>query len=147
MMGSAFFYAYALAQMPWGIASDRLGSRAVIGTGIFLTAATMSGFAMGQSTGSLIFWRILSGIAAAAVYMPLTGGIARWFPDKERGLSQGTLGGVGGALGEGAAYALLPILSVYFASGWRRGCTCLRRQSPCWACWRSCCSAPPRLIK
>jgi MFS family permease len=81
----------------------------------------MSGFAMGQSTGSLIFWRILSGIAAAAVYMPLTGGIARWFPDKERGLSQGTLGGVGGALGEGAAYALLPILSVYFASGWRQG--------------------------
>jgi len=121
VMGSAFFYAYAVAQMPWGIASDRLGSRAVIGTGIFLTAATMSGFAMGQSTGALIFWRILSGIAAAAVYMPLTGGIARWFPDKERGLSQGTLGGVGGALGEGAAYALLPILSVYFASGWRQG--------------------------
>lgn len=121
VMGSAFFYAYAVAQMPWGIASDRLGSRAVIGTGIFLTAATMSGFAMGESTGSLIFWRILSGIAAAAVYMPLTGGIARWFPDKERGLSQGTLGGVGGALGEGAAYALLPILSVYFASGWRQG--------------------------
>src|SRR5258706_5972802 len=53
--------------------------------------------------------------------MPLTGGIARWFPDKERGLSQGTLGGVGGALGEGAAYALLPILSIYFASGWRQG--------------------------
>jgi MFS family permease len=121
VMGSAFFYAYAVAQMPWGIASDRLGSRAVIGAGIFLTAATMSGFAMGQSTGSLIFWRILSGIAAAAVYMPLTGGVARWFPDKERGLSQGTLGGVGGAVGEGAAYALLPILSVYFASGWRQG--------------------------
>ena len=121
LMGSAFFYAYALAQMPWGIASDRIGSRGIIGLGILLTAATTSGFATGNSTNALIVWRILAGIAAAAVYVPLTGGIARWFPQKERGLSQGTLGGVGGAVGEGAAYALLPILSIYFSSGWRQG--------------------------
>src|SRR4051812_15725374 len=121
LMGSAFFYAYALAQMPWGIASDRVGSRGIIGLGILLTAITTSGFATGTSTNALIVWRILSGIGAAAVYVPLTGGIARWFPSKERGLSQGTLGGVGGAVGEGAAYALLPILSIYFSSGWRQG--------------------------
>ena len=53
-------------------------------------------------------------------YVPLAGGIVKWFPISERGLSTGTLGGVGGALGEGAAYALLPILSIYFASGWRQ---------------------------
>src|SRR5215831_16927871 len=50
VLASAFFYAYALAQMPWGIASDRFSSRAVIGLGILLTAATMSGFAMGETT-------------------------------------------------------------------------------------------------
>ena len=121
LLGSAFFYSYALFQMPSGVASDRFGSRTVIGLGILLTAATMAGFAMGETTGSLVFWRITSGVAAAAVYVPLTGGIARWFAAEERGLSQGTAGGVGGALGEGAAYALLPILSVYFASGWRQG--------------------------
>ena len=121
LMGSAFFYSYALFQMPGGVASDRFGSRWVIGLGILLTAATMSAFAMGETTGSLVFWRIMSGVAAAAVYVPLTGGIARWFSTGERGLSQGTLGGVGGALGEGAAYALLPVLSIYFASGWRQG--------------------------
>lgn len=121
LMGSAFFYSYALFQMPWGIASDRLGSRAVISFGILFTALTMSGFALGETTGSLVLWRILAGIAAAAVYVPLTGGIARWFPEKERGLSQGTLGGVGGALGEGAAYVLMPVLSIYFSSGWRQG--------------------------
>lgn len=121
LMGSAFFYAYALFQMPWGIASDRLGSRAVISFGIVFTALTMSGFALGETTGGLVLWRILAGVAAAAVYVPLTGGIARWFPEKERGLSQGTLGGVGGALGEGAAYVLMPVLSIYFSSGWRQG--------------------------
>ena len=121
LMGSAFFYAYALAQMPWGIASDRVGSRGIIGLGILLTAITTSGFATGNSINALIVWRILAGIAAAAVYVPLTGGLARWFPQKERGLSQGTLGGVGGAVGEGTAYAALPILSIYFSSGWRQG--------------------------
>ena len=121
LMGSAFFYAYALFQMPWGIASDRFGSRAIIVAGILLTAATMAGFATAASSDSLIVWRILSGIAAAAVYVPLTGAIARWFRDSERSFSQGTLGGVGGALGEGMAFFLLPVLAIYFASGWRQG--------------------------
>jgi ACS family D-galactonate transporter-like MFS transporter len=121
LLASAFFYTYALFQIPWGVASDRFGSRWIIGLGILLTSATMLGFSTGQSEGSLLFWRACAGVAAAAVYVPLTGGIARWFPDKERSLSQATLGGVGGALGEGMAFFLLPVLSVYFVSGWRQG--------------------------
>ena len=121
LLASAFFYTYALFQIPWGIASDRFGSRSIIGLGILLTAATMLGFSTGRSEGSLLFWRACAGVAGAAVYVPLTGGIARWFPDKERSLSQATLGGVGGALGEGMAFFLLPVLSIYFASGWRQG--------------------------
>ena len=108
LMGSAFFYSYALLQMPWGIASDRFGSRSIISLGILLTAATMIGFATASSAESLIVWRILSGIAAAAVYVPITGLLARWFRSSERSFSQGTLGGVGGAFGEGMAFFLLP---------------------------------------
>ncbi len=121
LMGSAFFYTYALLQMPWGIAADRFGSRSIIGLGILLTAVTMVGFATASSPESLIVWRILSGIATAAVYVPTAGMIARWFRDSERSFSQGTLGGVGGALGEGMAFFLLPVLAIYFASGWRQG--------------------------
>jgi sugar phosphate permease len=121
LLASVFFYSYAVFQMPWGIASDRFGSRSVVALGIALTALTMVGFASGQTEGSLVFWRLASGIAAAAVYVPLTGGIARWFSERERSFSQGTLGGVGGTLGEAAAYFLLPVLAVYFASGWRQG--------------------------
>jgi MFS family permease len=121
LLGSVFFYSYALFQMPWGIASDRIANRLIVGLGILFTAATMVGFASGQTWGSLLVWRVLSGIAAAAVYIPLTGAIARWFPDRERSFSQGTLGGFGGALGEGMAYFLLPVLAIYFASGWRQG--------------------------
>src|SRR5207247_893135 len=103
LLASVFFYSYAVFQMPWGIASDKFGSRRVVGLGILLTAATMLGFATGRTEGALLFWRAAAGIAGAAVYVSLTGNIARWFPDRERSISQATLGGVGGALGEGMA--------------------------------------------
>ncbi len=121
LLGSAFFYSYALFQMPWGIASDRFGSRGVTALGILLSAGAMAGFATSQSEAALLFWRAMAGIAGAAVYVSLTGGMARWFPPGERGFSQSTFGGVGGALGEAAAFFLLPVISIYFASGWRRG--------------------------
>ena len=82
LLASVFFYSYAVFQMPWGIASDRFGNRSIVTLGIALTALTMVGFATGQTQGSLIFWRIASGVAAAAVYVPLTGAIARWFPER-----------------------------------------------------------------
>ena len=123
LLASVFFYSYAVFQMPWGVMSDKLGSRWVVGLGILLTAGTTLGFATGESQTSLLLWRIGAGIAAAAVYVPLTGAVARWFTSTQRGMSQGTLGGVGGSLGEGMAWALLPLVSIYFASGWRQGMT------------------------
>lgn len=121
LLGSAFFYSYALCQMPWGIGSDRFGSRGVTALGILLSAGALSGFATSQSEAALIFWRVMAGIAGAAVYVAMTGGMARWFPPGERGFSQATFGGLGGALGEAAAFFLLPVVSIYLASGWRRG--------------------------
>src|SRR3989454_8160123 len=85
LLASAFFYSYALFQMPWGIASDKFGSRKIIGLGILLTSATMAGFATSRTEGSLLFWRAAAGFAGAAAYVALTGDIARWFPDKDRG--------------------------------------------------------------
>ena len=121
LMGAAFFYSYALFQMPWGLAADRFGSRGVATCGILLTAVTLAGFATSQSAGALLFWRAMSGIAGAAAYVSLAGGLARWFPPHQRGMSQSAFGGVGGALGESAAFFLLPVLSIYYASGWRQG--------------------------
>jgi MFS family permease len=119
MLGSVFFYSYALWQMPWGVASDRWGSRGVISVGVLLIAATMAAFAVSRSETELLVWRTLSGIASAAVFVAATGGVARWFPPEERGLGQAAFLGVGGAAGETTAFFLLPALSVYFASGWR----------------------------
>ncbi|OFW02639.1 MAG: hypothetical protein A3I61_11025 [Acidobacteria bacterium RIFCSPLOWO2_02_FULL_68_18] len=120
LLGAAFFYAYALCQMPWGLAADKLGSRIAATLGILLTAATMVGFASSQSQAALLVWRAAAGVAAAAAYVSVSGGVARWFPPNERGFSQSAFGGMGGAIGEGCAYFLLPVVALSFASGWRQ---------------------------
>src|SRR5499427_10124332 len=56
LLGSVFLYSYALSQLPWGIASDRWGSRRAIGIGVFLTALTLLGFATSTSFSQLVFW-------------------------------------------------------------------------------------------
>src|SRR6516162_3683119 len=52
LLGSVFLYTYALSQLPWGIASDRWGSRKAIGIGVFLTGATLWGFANSATSTS-----------------------------------------------------------------------------------------------
>jgi MFS family permease len=118
-MGSVFFYAYALAQMPWGVSSDRWGSRRVVGLAIFLTAATLFGFATSASYNQLLFWRIANGVAAAGVYVVMAGALSRWFSPNQRGLAQ-TAFGASGAVGEGTANLIVPYLAINVASGWRQ---------------------------
>ncbi|HYR84122.1 MAG TPA: MFS transporter [Terriglobia bacterium] len=118
-MGSVFFYAYAMAQMPWGVSSDRWGSRKVVGLAIFLTAATLFGFATSTSYNQLLFWRTANGIAAAGVYVVMAGALSRWFSSRERGLAQ-TAFGASGAVGEGIANLIVPYLAINVASGWRQ---------------------------
>src|SRR5213596_1632733 len=120
VMGSVFLYAYALAQMPWGFASDRWGSRKAIGLGVFLTAITLWGFATSGSFNNLLFWRASNGIAAAAVYVAMAGALSRWFAPKERGFCQSIFAAVGATIGEGTANLIVPYLAINVASGWRQ---------------------------
>src|ERR1041384_5494040 len=112
LLGSSFLYAYALAQLPWGFASDRWGSRKAVGVCVFLTAATLFGFATSVDFNQLLFWRIANGAAAAGVYVVMAGALARWFTPQERGLCQSVFAGVGGTAGEWTSYAL-PYISIY----------------------------------
>src|SRR5215472_15497317 len=117
IMGSAFFYAYALSQMPWGVASDRFGSRKAVTLGVLATALTLWGFSTSGSIAALNIWRILNGIAAAGVYVAMSGAISRWFTPKERGFSNGLFVAVGGA-GEAISTVILPAL-VAISFTWR----------------------------
>src|SRR2546426_8578628 len=97
LLGSVFLYAYALSQLPWGIASDRWGSRKAVGVGVLLTGATLWGFANSASFNQLLFWRIANGIAAASVYVVMAGALPRWFFARGGGFCSKGFAGVGGA--------------------------------------------------
>jgi sugar phosphate permease len=120
LLGSVFLYTYALSQIPWGLASDRWGSRKAVGLGVLLTGVTLCGFATSASFNQLLFWRAANGIAAASVYVVMAGALARWFSPKERGFGQTTFAAVGATAGEGTANLVVPYLAVHVASGWRQ---------------------------
>jgi MFS family permease len=120
LLGSVFLYSYALAQLPWGVASDKWGSRRTVAVGVLLTGATLWGFAASSTFNQLLFWRTANGIAAASVYVVMAGALARWFSPKERGFCQSVFAAVGGSTGEGTANLVLPYVAVNIASGWRQ---------------------------
>src|SRR2546425_13109202 len=85
LLGSTFFYAYALCQMPWGIAADRFGNRWITACGILLTSAPMVGFASGADEGALLAWRAGGGLAAAAGHVAGAGGMRHRVRPDHRG--------------------------------------------------------------
>jgi len=105
---SAFFWSYALAQVPAGWLSDRLGSRGVLALYIlswsFFTA--MIGLAAGFVM--LLTMRLGCGLGQAGAY-PTSGALlSRWVPFSRRALASGlvSLGGRVGAV-------IAPILTAY----------------------------------
>jgi Sugar phosphate permease len=117
VLGSAFFYAYAIAQIPWGTAADVYGSRRVIPVGIGILALFLAGFAFSMTFTQAIFWRAAMGFVAAAGYVPITSALARWFSVKERGFAMEMYSGVGGGLGEVMTFLLIPVFAVVLSSG------------------------------
>ncbi len=92
MMGfimAAFFWSYALLQIPAGWFADRYGQKKGLGIAVaWWSAATM---AMGLATGfkSLLALRLALGVGEAAAYPSNAGITARWFPDRERATVSG----------------------------------------------------------
>ena len=124
LMGSAFFYTYALSQFLWGVASDKFGSRTAVSVGVLATAGTLWGFSTSGSAAALTLWRALNGVAAAGLYVSMSGAISRWFSPKERAFSNGLFVGVGGSAGEGTSTVILPAL-VAMSFTWRSATTIL----------------------
>lgn len=114
---SAFFFSYALAQVPAGWLSDRFGARRMLPIYILLwslcTALTglATGFAM------LIVVRLVFGVAQAGCFPTAGSLIKRWTPLPVRGTANSIVS-FGGRLGG----AIAPILTAWLLKdylGWR----------------------------
>jgi sugar phosphate permease len=93
-----------LTLLPWGLAADRIGERAVLGVGLgacgVLTAA--AGFSSGYAT--LVLLLTLAGAAGASVNSASGRAVMLWFGPGERGLA---LGVRQAAIPAGALFAAL----------------------------------------
>lgn len=116
LLGSIYFYCYAVMQLPAGLLSDSVGPR-----------RTVAGFLIAASAGSIIFGlapsieiafvgRILVGFGVSMVFIPTMKILSRWYYPHEFASMAGILNAVGG-MGVMAATWLLALMTVTF--GWR----------------------------
>ena len=110
ILGPAFFWAYALAQIPSGWLGERFGSRRTIPVLSVIWSLASAYFAVAGSAAALIAARIGMGFAQAGLFPCSTSTIANWHPQTSRAFASGTLGAfmsVGAAIGVALTGVLL----------------------------------------
>jgi MFS family permease len=111
---AAFFWCYALCQIPAGWLGDRWGPRKALS--LYVVAWSLAVAGMGLATGlvSLVVMRALLGIGQAGAYATTAGMLRRWIPFTRRGLANSavSLGGrAGGVLAPAATSLLMRMLA------------------------------------
>ncbi|QDV83107.1 MFS transporter [Stieleria magnilauensis] len=113
----AFFFAYALFQVPSGWASDRFGGRIML-TFYILAWSLLTGWSgMGATLGALLVARLAFGVAQAGAYATSSGVIRNWFHFRARAQASSFVS-IGGRLG-GTLAPFLTTFLVYQLSSWR----------------------------
>ncbi len=116
LLTGAYFIAFALAQLPVGMALDRFGPRRVQMP--MLAVAALGGvlFAQAQSLAGLLAARALIGLGVSASLMAAIKASALWLPPERLPMSTAVLLAVGGL---GAMASTAPMQWATDAVGWR----------------------------
>lgn len=116
LLGSAYFYPYAIMQLPAGLLSDSWGARKSIS--IFLIAAFIGSILLGAASST--FWAVLGrtmvGFGVSMLFVPTMKVLSEWFDTGEFATMSGLLIAIGG-LGSLISAAPLAWLSSWI--GWR----------------------------
>jgi nitrate/nitrite transporter NarK len=115
---TAYFWTYALVQVPVGVLADRLGPRRMMLTFLGILVVGVIAFPLSRDYTQSLVTRGLIGLGAAGIWLPGLRLIYEWFPPQERGRATG-LFSAGGGIGGTAALMLVPVLAEHF--GWRWG--------------------------
>jgi sugar phosphate permease len=115
-LGAAYFYPYAVMQLPAGLLSDSWGPRNTIT--LFFVVAFIGSVILGvaPSVFLAILGRTLVGLGVAMLFVPTMKVLAEWFRMREFAFMTGMLMALGG-LGSLFAAAPLALLSSWI--GWR----------------------------
>jgi len=115
-IASAFFFAYALMQVPTGMLLDRFGPRRTLGTMLVFTTAGAALFAIGESAATLSAGRVLMGIGCAGIFTGAFFVLALWLP-ADRVVTH--IGALNSFAAFGALCATAPLAALIAWIGWR----------------------------
>ncbi len=107
-MLSAFFWSYALCQVPSGWLTDRFGARRMLTLYLFLWSLLTGATGLVGSFAALIAVRLAFGATQAGAYPTCAWLVSRWIPVAHRGKASSTV-----ALGGRVGGFLAPVLTAY----------------------------------
>lgn len=113
---SAYFVAFAAAQIPLGVILDRYGPRRVDAALLLSAAAGACIFALAQDAAQLTVGRALIGLGVSACLMASFKANVLFWPPQRMAFANGILLAFGGI---GAAAATVPVQWLIAAIGWR----------------------------
>lgn len=115
---SAFFWSYALSQVPAGFLSDRFGPRSMLTVYILGWSLFTGLLGVTYSVAVILLLRFLCGAAQAGAYPVASGLIRSWFPISRRGIASSAVA-MGGRSGAVLAPILTAALMTAFSKDWR----------------------------
>lgn len=111
---SAFFWTYAMLQVPGAWLAERYGVRAILALEVLFWSASTAFTGMSYSFLPLIIARLGVGIGQAGAFPAGMLAISRWFPMTQRGLPSGVMTSsmlIGAAAGSALTASLLNVMS------------------------------------
>ena len=116
LLGSIYFYCYAVMQFPAGLLSDSIGPRKTVTFFLLIASAGSILFGFAPNIEIAFAARVMVGLGVSLVFIPTMKILSQWFRAHEFALMAGILNAVGGA-GVLAATWLLALMVAWF--GWR----------------------------
>ena len=115
-LGAAYFYPYAVMQLPAGLLSDSWGPRNTIT--LFFAVAFIGSVLLGMAPSVFlaILGRTLVGLGVAMLFVPTMKVLAEWFRLREFAFMTGMLMALGGV---GSLFAATPLALLSSWIGWR----------------------------
>lgn len=115
-IGAAYFYVYALLQIPSGVLADTLGPRRTVTISALITALGAALFALAPSGEMLFLGRLVIGVGVSAVFIAILKIQALYFEEGRFATMTGFTAGFGtlGAIG-----AQTPLYLASLRWGWR----------------------------
>ncbi len=121
-LGSAYFYAYLLMQIPTGMLADTLGVRITVTAGTLLSGMGSVIFGFAPNIYIAFLGRLLVGVGVSVVFISILKIQTQWFYEKEFATISGLTvfaGNMGGALAQTPLVILVSLLT------WRNSFTAI----------------------